>query len=310
MTRRIYRLAALTVASLFVATSPAAADEPLAVTPSGSTEAFFDLPPVDTSDLLANSCVDYGWTTISSTETVVTCELRVSFGTQLLNALSGPRYATPPRQYIRFNIAGYRGLSRVQATAWQEIQTAFGQTQTTPMASDNYHNGVTGFLMGLGGLYPPGAIFPNHASIDVDYEFSDGSPQGMLLTAVEMHGPFGEAGLREGDIVTRRPRIRLAGIAAREADGTCNADQPCPNASHEEARDTLAAHVGTPGAFGPHGHRLVSGPTIHCVSTGGAAGNRTAAWCVSPRSGDISCAMASSGAALRWQRYWQGHPCE
>ena len=42
------------------------------------------------------------------------------------------------------------------------------------------------------------------------------------------------------------PRVRLSGIAAREIDGTCRSNQPCPSASAEEARDTLVALVGEP----------------------------------------------------------------
>jgi len=105
------------------------------------------------------------------------------------------------------------------------------------------------------------------------------------------------------------PRIRLAGIAAREIDDTCRPGQPCPRVGGSGARDTLAALLGTPGGFGPYGHRLVNGPTMRCRSVGWGKGERTAAWCVSPISGDISCAMVRSGAALRWDRYWQNHRC-
>src|SRR3546814_11542766 len=35
------------------------------------------------------------------------------------------------------------------------------------------------------------------------------------------------------------PRIRLAGIAARESDGTCRSNQPCPDAPAQAARDAL-----------------------------------------------------------------------
>lgn len=105
------------------------------------------------------------------------------------------------------------------------------------------------------------------------------------------------------------PRIRLSGIAAREADGSCRANQPCPAASAEEARDALVALVGEPIGVGPHGHILVRGPTMSCVSVGSAVGNRTAAWCVSPKGGDLSCAMVASGTALRWDRFWGEHRC-
>lgn len=105
------------------------------------------------------------------------------------------------------------------------------------------------------------------------------------------------------------PRIRLAGIAARESDETCRANQPCPTVSAKEARDALVNLVGKPTGVGPEGHVLVSGPPMDCLSEGGAGGSRTAAWCRSPRSGDISCAMVRGGWALRWARYWRNHRC-
>jgi endonuclease YncB( thermonuclease family) len=105
------------------------------------------------------------------------------------------------------------------------------------------------------------------------------------------------------------PRIRLSGIAAREMDGTCNANQPCPDASAESARDALVRLVGERVGVGPHGHILVRGPAMRCTSVGSGVGNRTAAWCVSPKGGDISCAMVAGGWALRWERFWQGHEC-
>lgn len=105
------------------------------------------------------------------------------------------------------------------------------------------------------------------------------------------------------------PRVRLSGIAAREIDGNCRSNQPCPAAAAEEARDTLVALIGEPYGRGPNGHVLVNGPTMTCVSVGSGGGDRTAAWCVSPRGGDLSCAMVASGTALRWDRYWAGHRC-
>jgi endonuclease YncB( thermonuclease family) len=105
------------------------------------------------------------------------------------------------------------------------------------------------------------------------------------------------------------PRIRLSGIAAREMDDTCRPNQPCPSASALEARDTLVALVGEPIGRGPSGHILVRGPMMRCVSAGSGGGNRTAAWCVSPRGGDLSCAMVASGTAVRWDRYWDSRRC-
>jgi len=105
------------------------------------------------------------------------------------------------------------------------------------------------------------------------------------------------------------PRLRLAGIAAREMNGTCRSNQPCPPASAETARDRLVALVGARRGVDQTGHILVNGPTLSCVSTGSAGGKRTSAWCVSPTGGDLSCAMVRSGTVLRWDRYWRGHRC-
>lgn len=105
------------------------------------------------------------------------------------------------------------------------------------------------------------------------------------------------------------PHIRLSGIAAREMDGTCSRGHPCPDTTAEAAKAALASLVGDPVGRSTHGHTLVEGPTMLCQSVGGAGGNRTAAWCVSPRGGDINCAMVRAGWAARWDRYWKGHKC-
>ena len=94
------RLTLLCAAGLMLVTTPAWADEPFAVTPSGATEAYFGLGVQETSDLLANKCLDLGWTMVSSTSTTVVCEVPLSFGNRLLSALASPRYSTPPRQYF------------------------------------------------------------------------------------------------------------------------------------------------------------------------------------------------------------------
>nr|WP_254054278.1 hypothetical protein [Sphingorhabdus sp. EL138] len=105
------------------------------------------------------------------------------------------------------------------------------------------------------------------------------------------------------------PRVRLSGIAAREMDGTCSTGHPCPKASAKEARDALVKLVGKPSGRSREGHVLVYGPTLKCRSDGGAGGKRTAAWCVSPISGDLSCAMVKGGWALKWSKYWKTHRC-
>ena len=42
---------------------------------------------------------------------------------------------------------------------------------------------------------------------------------------------------------------------------------------------------------------------------GFGVGRRTAAWCTSPVSGNINCAMVRGGWALKWERYWKDYEC-
>lgn len=105
------------------------------------------------------------------------------------------------------------------------------------------------------------------------------------------------------------PHLRLAGIAARKSDGTCRANQPCPAASAEAARDQLVMLLGGPRGTNRTGHVVVAGPVLRCRSEGPAGGNRTAAWCTLPSGRDLSCAMVASGTVLKWNRYWKDHRC-
>ena len=105
------------------------------------------------------------------------------------------------------------------------------------------------------------------------------------------------------------PKIRLAGIAAREINGECKPSHPCPSASGTDARDALVSQLG--GAKGrlATGHVVVRAGPMRCRSDGIAGGSRTAAWCLTASGVDVNCAMLRSGAAVRWDRFWRGHRC-
>ena len=143
-------------------------------------------------------------------------------------------------------------------------------------------------------------IYPAIAYADVSVV-----PRGQVFDCTPTHVWDGDGPIwcEEG------PRLRLAGIAARELDGTCSSGHPCPAASGASARQALVALLGQAIGVGTHGHTLVSGPTLRCRSDGSAGGDRTASWCVSPTNGDINCAMVRGGWAARWDRYWRGHQC-
>jgi endonuclease YncB( thermonuclease family) len=78
-------------------------------------------------------------------------------------------------------------------------------------------------------------------------------------------------------------------------DVTCRTNQPCLKVSAQRSRNKLAELVGVPIGRRREGHVLVRDPTMRCLSEGNGRGARTAAWCVSPRGGDLSCAMVRGG---------------
>jgi endonuclease YncB( thermonuclease family) len=99
------------------------------------------------------------------------------------------------------------------------------------------------------------------------------------------------------------PKIRLAGIAAREIDGSCRPRHPCPKASGTAARDALVALVGSSKGQSREGHVLTAGKPLRCVSGGSGKGDRTAARCWSSNGLELNCAMVRQGYALRWPDY-------
>jgi len=105
------------------------------------------------------------------------------------------------------------------------------------------------------------------------------------------------------------PKVRIAGVAAREIDGSCRPGQPCPPISGTDARDRLVQLLGGAHGVMPDGHIRVRAATMTCLSEGSAGGSRTAAWCRSPAFGDLSCAVVRQGGAVKWPRFWREHRC-
>ena len=96
------------------------------------------------------------------------------------------------------------------------------------------------------------------------------------------------------------PKIRIAGIAARELDGTCRPGHPCPAVSGTAARDALVALVGEPTGHWETGHITVRGPQLQCTALGESYG-RIVARCQLADGGDLASAMIASGTVLRWR---------
>jgi endonuclease YncB( thermonuclease family) len=109
------------------------------------------------------------------------------------------------------------------------------------------------------------------------------------------------------------PRIRLAGIAARELDGTCRRGHPCPSAGPIAARDALVELLGgSRGEVHMRGasitHIRVRAAPMRCLSTGSARGVRTGAFCTLADGLNLSCAMLATGTVARWDSYWRSGP--
>jgi endonuclease YncB( thermonuclease family) len=104
------------------------------------------------------------------------------------------------------------------------------------------------------------------------------------------------ASVTDGDALrcTDGTRVRIAGINAREKDGTCNVGAPCPSASAEQATSVLSA--------------LAAGRVLQCQANG-TTYDRIAAFCRTADGVDVSCAMMASGTVARSDRYWRGHRC-
>lgn len=194
------------VAIFFLAVSaPALADEYFAVTPSGAAEMFFPETPDKTVGVLTSKCIDVGWTVISSSSTEVVCEAPMNFGQTLLGQLAmGNSYSTPPKRYFRFNLANLKGISRVQASGWMELQMAFGQVRRNDFSGPEFHNSILGFLGSAGGRLPIGTTFPNHVQLGVDGGMTmRGKEGGFDVTTVADGYPAAKGGVQVGDRIVK-----------------------------------------------------------------------------------------------------------
>lgn len=96
------------------------------------------------------------------------------------------------------------------------------------------------------------------------------------------------------------PKLRIAGIAARELDGSCRPGHPCPKASGIAARDALVRLLGGPRGVNRTKHILIDPVMLTCRSAGDGMRDRTAASCALPDGRDLASAMVSTGTVLRW----------
>lgn len=96
------------------------------------------------------------------------------------------------------------------------------------------------------------------------------------------------------------PKIRIAGIAAREMDGTCSRGHPCPAGSAVAARDALVRLLGGPKGQRDTGHIIVRAPAMRCSADAQSYG-RVVASCRLSDGRDLAQAMLATKTVLPWR---------
>jgi endonuclease YncB( thermonuclease family) len=83
-------------------------------------------------------------------------------------------------------------------------------------------------------------------------------------------------------------RIRIAAINAREKDGSCIRNAPCPAMRHEQAKPIV--------------ERMTVGRTLRCVPVG-VSYRRVVADCRLPDGRSLSCSIVAARAASWWASF-------
>lgn len=109
-------------------------------------------------------------------------------------------------------------------------------------------------------------------------------PPPIICEVVSVYDADGPIRCRNG------VKIRVAGVNAREVDGTCRSNALCPVMRHEQAK--------------PIAERLVLRKTLTCQPVG-TSYRRTVARCTLPDGRSLSCALIAAGAAVKWPSYWR-----
>lgn len=107
-------------------------------------------------------------------------------------------------------------------------------------------------------------------------------PPPFVCTVVSLHDADGPIRCRNG------VKIRVAGVNAREADGTCRSNAPCPVMRHEQAK--------------PIAERLVLRKTLTCRKVD-QSWKRAVAVCRLPDGSDLRCSLNATGATVDWPEY-------
>jgi len=115
------------------------------------TVVWFEKSLTDTSDVLANLCVDRSAAVVEQDDRHVVCQKEVrGLRGALAQALIGNSYSTSPVLIIRFSILRDGPFARVQASQWLETQMAFGQVRKAELNSAKQSSELMSVLLSTG----------------------------------------------------------------------------------------------------------------------------------------------------------------
>ena len=116
----------------------------------------------------------------------------------------------------------------------------------------------------------------------------------FMCTPIAVYDGDGPVHCREGQ------KLRIAGIAAREMDGSCRPGHPCPRSSAVDARAALVNLLGGPRGRWNTGHIVVKYPTMKCRNVGQSY-DRVVASCTLRDGRDLGGAMLATRTVLPWR---------
>lgn len=144
--------------STIIATAMVATASP-AIAGAGPVQVWFTEDAATVSDKLAILCADRNSSVVEQDDRHVVCQREES--SVLARYIYGSRGSTSPQLTIRFTLLRDGKNTRVQATQWIEVQTAFGQTRRNQLDDRKQSARLEDVLIAAGGHnVPPELLDP------------------------------------------------------------------------------------------------------------------------------------------------------
>ena len=173
--------------------------------PSNQAEARFEGESLEgAGGKIASRCMDRAWTIAGQSPNQVVCEFKLdAVSSAFAKVFLGNRYSTDPRGFVRFSLVKLGSDVRVQAYAWIETETAFGQMRQEAQTGPDYFDGMVTLLLDAGGVLPEGSRRLGRY-LGIVGRTESGKPCcGYRILRVGSNTPAQAAGLQAGDVIIR-----------------------------------------------------------------------------------------------------------